>query len=97
MTLSVHMCRLTCREDIDHISRLHHLLELQYKHLILVNKFGASSKNLAVLAGIVSDHLVHLIDSNVPDAKYKEIFISTYIKVAAARWPANHMIAEGLH
>lgn len=70
------------REDVDHICRLYFLLEQQHKHLILLNKFGSSSKNLAVQAGVLADCQVHLIDISMPDSTYRELMKAIYINVS---------------
>ena len=71
----------TPREDIGHVSRVYHLLEQQQKHLVLLNKFGSSSKNLAVLAAVMANTHVHLIDDDMKEADYREILLNLYCKV----------------
>ena len=81
-----------CREDIDHIARLIELMDEQHKHLILLNKFGASSKSLAILAGLVSDSQIHLIDANLKDAEYREMMITTFVQVGAHIFDAHRTL-----
>ena len=70
-----------CREDVDHICRLYSLTEQQHRHLILLNKFGASSSNLAVIAGVIAGCTIHSVDPHLTDAEYRAMLLSTFQQV----------------
>ena len=76
-----------CREDLDHVCRLHTLLQQPYGHAILLGDSGTSCTALAALAGVLTDAPVHIIAQHCQASEYRRLLLTGIKEVSHYHYP----------